>query len=416
MEEVKAKEVQSVKTIYKFQTFRIEELEPKSGSPIPKARSGHRIASYNGKIYSFGGYNPKIDIGDEEMLEDPFWEESCPLFKELWEFNISSCTWRKISLEGSIPDQLASHTSVFHPVYRDCLLIYGGTGNPFGSVTSTAIHACNVNTGKFTKLNTLPSQGEPMALYGQSIALNSDGCLYTFGGTTGFQYFMDVNRIDLTSSEPAWERLNFAADPGEPYPRYRHEIGIYKNNIYLLGGGTSSEVCGFQAIATFSIEQRHWFITRTNNDRKATIDEGDGNGYPDARRCHGLIQSGSKMYIIGGYDGNDIFNDVWCLDLVTVTWKKIHINLPKPVYFHSVTLTEEGRVVVFGGVDSIQLNTRTSQIYSFWITIPSLRSLCWNAVTHYIPNLNKIPTTKLRQIGIPGDCIEKLSASRAVCG
>ena len=37
-----------------------------------------------------------------------------------------------------------------------------------------------------------------MALYGQSIALNSDGCLYTFGGTTGFQYFMDVNRIDLT--------------------------------------------------------------------------------------------------------------------------------------------------------------------------------------------------------------------------
>ena len=48
--------------------------------------------------------------------------------------------------------------------FRDCLLIYGGTGNPFGSVTSTAIHACNVNTGKFTKLNTLPSQGNSYQL------------------------------------------------------------------------------------------------------------------------------------------------------------------------------------------------------------------------------------------------------------
>jgi hypothetical protein len=405
------------RSIYKFSTFRVEDLDPCDASPHPKARSGHRISSFNGRIYSFGGYNPKIDEGDEEMLEDPFWQESCPLFKELWEFNLSTKTWHKIELSGpAIPDQLASHTAIFHPVYRGCLLIYGGTGNPFGSVTSTALHACDVRTGNFVKLRTLPSEGEPVALYGQAICLDQDGCLYTVGGTTGFQYFMDVNAIDLASPEPVWERLNSSSDPGEPFPRYRHEIAVYEGKIYLLGGGTSTSVCGFHTIPTFNIEEKFWYTTKTNCDRYATIDEGDGDGYPDPRRCHGLVQTGSKVWVVAGYDGTEIFCDVWCLDLNTLDWSKINIQLPKPVYFHGVTITQEGRMVIFGGVDSIQLNTRTNEIYSFWLKVPSLRSMAWESVKHYIPKMNKIPRGKLREIGIPGDLIERLSGGQALFG
>jgi len=404
------------RSIYKFSTFQVEDLDPTDKSQKPKDRSGHRIASFNGRIYSFGGYNPKITEDDEEMLEDPFWQESCPLFKELWEYNISTRSWRKIELGGSIPDQLASHTAVFHPTYRGCLLIYGGTGNPFGSVTSTDLHACQVTSGNFAKLHTIPSQGEPLALYGQAICLDEAGCLFTVGGTTGFQYFMDVNSIDLNSVDPAWERLNSASDPNEPYPRYRHEIAVYKGNIYLFGGGTSTSVCGFQTLPTFNIEEKYWFATKTNCDRNATIDEGDGNGYPDARRCHGLVQSGSNIWIIAGYDGHEIFNDVWCLDLNTLNWRKIRIELPQPVYFHGVTLTKEGRLVIFGGVDSIQLNTRTNQIYSFWLKIPSLRSMAWESVKYYQPKLNKLPKVKLREIGIPDDFIESLSGGQALVG
>lgn len=404
------------RSIYKFSTFQVENLDPSDNSQKPKARSGHRIASFNGRIYSFGGYNPKVSEDDEEMLEDPFWQESCPLFKELWEFNLSTRAWNKIELGGNIPDQLASHTAIFHPSYRGCLLIYGGTGNPFGSVTSTSLHACQVISGSFAKLRTLPSQGEPLALYGQAICLDDQGCLFTVGGTTGFQYFMDVNSIDLNSVDPSWERLNSATDPNEPYPRYRHEIAVYKGNLYLFGGGTSTTVCGFQSLPTFNIEEKYWFSTKTNCDRTATIDEGDGNGYPDARRCHGLVKSGNTIWIIAGYDGQEIFNDVWCLDLNTFNWKRIRMELPKPVYFHGVTLTKEGRLVLFGGVDSIQLNTRTNQIYSFWLKIPSLRSMAWESVKYYQPKLNKLPKVKLREIGIPDDLIESLSVGPALVG
>ena len=40
-----------------------------------------------GKIFSFGGYNPSIETDDEDMVDDEFWPESSPLFKEVSEWN-----------------------------------------------------------------------------------------------------------------------------------------------------------------------------------------------------------------------------------------------------------------------------------------------------------------------------------------
>ena len=33
-----------------------------------------------------------------------------------------------------------------------------------------------------------------------------------------------------------------------------------------------------------------------------------------------------------------------------------------PVYFHAVTVSGEGKMVMFGGVDSIEQNTRTNKV------------------------------------------------------
>ena len=61
---------------YKFCAFKMVEIEPRADEPRPKARSGHRIVYYDGRIYSFGGYNPAVDAEDDELSNDPFWAES----------------------------------------------------------------------------------------------------------------------------------------------------------------------------------------------------------------------------------------------------------------------------------------------------------------------------------------------------
>ena len=46
-------------------------------------------------------------------------------------------------------------------------------------------------------------------------------------------------------------------------------------------------------------------------------------------------------------------------------------------YFHAMTVSEEVRMVRFGGVDDIDNNTRINCVFSCWYSIPSLKFVPW---------------------------------------
>ena len=137
------------------------------------------------------------------------------------------------------------------------------------------------------------------------------------------------------------------------------------------------------------------------------------------------MQIGELVWIFGGYDGEEVFGDIWNLNMITRQWNRIKIDLPLPVYFHDMTVTNEGQAIMFGGVDDIEKNTRTSAVYSVWLTVPSLRTMAWEAVCHYWPHLATVPGHQLVREGVPRDCVQLLSgvssdetqsSSRAVWG
>ena len=72
------------------------------------------------------------------MQSDDDWISSKPLFKELWKFNTFTSKWTKIQMHGQVPSQLASHTAslVDIPGQTPKLMVYGGTGTPYGVITS----------------------------------------------------------------------------------------------------------------------------------------------------------------------------------------------------------------------------------------------------------------------------------------
>ena len=85
-----------------------------------------------------------------------------------------------------------------------------------------------------------------------------------------------------------------------------------------------------------------------------------------------------------------------------------------------MTVTREGKMIMFGGLDNIESNTRTSAVYTSWLRIPSLRTLSWEAVCHYRPGLASVPASSLVREGVPRDCVELLTSadttSQAVWG
>lgn len=47
----------------------------------------------------------------------------------------------------------------------------------------------------------------------------------------------------------------------------------------------------------------------------------------------------SVVYIFGGYDGAEISEGFWRLDLESMEWRKLSDDLPEPVYFNAATIS-----------------------------------------------------------------------------
>ena len=116
---------------------------------VPRERSGHRIIYHEGSIYAFGGYNPSLE-DDPAMQTDPSWANSKPLFKELWKFNTYTSKWSKMPMHGVVPSQLASHTATLLDIRGQTpkMMVYGGTGTPYGVITSYSIFILGKKSSK----------------------------------------------------------------------------------------------------------------------------------------------------------------------------------------------------------------------------------------------------------------------------
>lgn len=176
--------------------------------------------------------------------------------RELWKYCFDLGEWKRITCKD-VPQELASSSVTLS---GNIIIIYGGTGVPFGAFCSNQMYlgmiiVINImvivssiliclNTGNLAneykpngmKFEKLEVSGQvPMPLYGQGVVMDGK-YIYSIGGTSGHKYEMDVHCLDLSTRK--WELLHKSRDEvHEPEPRYRHEVVFYKGRIYIFGGG-----------------------------------------------------------------------------------------------------------------------------------------------------------------------------------
>uniref|UniRef100_A0A4W3IK15 Kelch domain-containing protein 10 n=1 Tax=Callorhinchus milii TaxID=7868 RepID=A0A4W3IK15_CALMI len=344
---------------------------PLQGHIVPPARSGHRCVADNANLYVFGGYNPDYEESGGPENED------YPLFRELWQYHFASGTWQQMGTEGFMPRELASMSVVLH---GNNLLVFGGTGVPFGESSGNDVHVCNVKYKRWALLNCRGKK--PNRIYGQAMVI-INGYLYIFGGTTGYVYNTDLHRLDLTARE--WIQLKPNNPPNDlPEERYRHEIAHDGQRIYILGGGTSWRAYPLDKIHAYYLETNTWEEIQTK---------------PHERK---------DVYICGGYNGELILGDLWKLSLQTFQWTKLPAEMPEPAYFHCAAVTPAGCMYVHGGVVNIHENKRTDSLYKIWLVVPSLFELCWEKLLKSFPQLTQFSTIQLLNLGLTQGLIERL--------
>lgn len=364
----------------------------------PCARSGHCAVADEHNLYLLGGYNP-----DEDTIQKYFGTtEHVPLFGEVWRYHIPSNRWHLLSDEretGQSHFRLASMSAILQ---GKTVLIYGGTSYPFGYRSTNNISWLDLRRVEWHHKQH-GGEHKPIRSYGQAIAVIPP-YLYVYGGTTGWVYCSDIHRCHLQTGE--WERVfsleeyatsvvkkEIPENKAIPDPRYRHEMLCDGKKLFVIGGGTSQSAFTMEKLNVFDTESREWQLVDSVPDER--------HGFPGPRRCHGCAQLETVGYISGGFDGSQLYDDIWRLCLRTMRWTKLETKLPRPVYFHSSAVTPTGCLFVHGGVLDKAGRERSEDLVRVWVRVPSLLRLAWNRVLSLLKNPSTIEKHTLHAMGVP---------------
>jgi len=172
----------------------------------------------------------------------------------------------------------------------------------------------------------------------------------------------------------------------------------------------------------FNLDVNDWQYIDTSPDlQELSMD------YPENRVHYAWTQckvQPQHVYMCGGFNDKKFFTDVWRLDLSTFQWcHLIQCLLPKPTFFHTITITNAGRMYYMDGMIGSCLPNRccdqsdrlkeNRSIASAWIKIPKLTDISWDAVLHYFKDqLLAMSEENLQKMGLPYDYYRILSEAK----
>ncbi|KAF8522698.1 galactose oxidase [Hysterangium stoloniferum] len=168
--------------------------------------------------------------------------------------------------------------------------------------------------------------------------------IFVFGGGSGMTYYNDLYVLDTAMRR--WTKINYPPDSGPvPIPRRAHATWYFQGKLYLFGGGNG--VKALNDVWTLDVNMPYDMMKWEYVDIAGPK--------PAPRGYHTANLVNDTVIVIGGSDGQHVYDDVWMLYLPTLTWHKPDTGTPKKRLGHSSTPVGS-YLFVIGGHDGSKYN------------------------------------------------------------
>lgn len=250
---------------------------PKSLGDPPTKRSGHSLSMVGEYFYLFGGNDHRKPAGPNNEL-----------FK--LDINSSDAHWIRIDCTNRVPEPRSHHSAT---TLGKKIIIFGGFKS--SNVRFNDVWIFDTETEEWTQ----PPPG--------------------------------ITEADKTGNGEAVFKRPWA---DVPLPRGSHSATLIGNNLYIFGGygGAGFARRDFNDLTILDTQSWVW----------KPIDFGVNETHvPEPRSGHQGIAVLSKLYILGGWNSMEQFNNMWVLDTIAKTWTK-HPGVYSPydcVVFENRTLS-----------------------------------------------------------------------------
>ncbi|UYV61522.1 hypothetical protein LAZ67_1005149 [Cordylochernes scorpioides] len=122
--------------------------------------------------------------------------------------------------------------------------------------------------------------------------------------------------------------------------------------LFVIGGWSAGAATNL--VETYDSRSNRWFIAAVGDIMPSVTAVMCGRAY------HGLATVDSRIYMIGGFDGNQYFNSVRCFDPVSHRWAERGCMHEARCYVSTAVLS--GRIYALGGYDGHR-RTNTGETY-----------------------------------------------------
>ncbi|KAF8246628.1 galactose oxidase [Wilcoxina mikolae CBS 423.85] len=276
----------------------------------------------------------------------------------------SGMYWYKAPTHGLEHKPLRAHT---------CTLV-GSNIYVFGGCDLTTcfnvLHVFDADSMSWSKPHVYGEVPPPLRAMTCTAVRNK---LVIFGGGDGPTYYNDIYVFDTTTSR--YTRPPTTGGP-EPCRRRAHTACLYKNGIYVFGGGDGVRALNdVWRLDVADLSKPSWKVVSSatppaprsaaNSNSNTAVDQIK----PSARGYHTANMVGSKLIIFGGSDGDECFKDVWVFDVETTLWRCVEIKKSFSRLSHSATVIGSYLFVV-GGHDGVE--------YSSEVLLLNLVTMQWD--------------------------------------
>ena len=261
----------------------------------------------------------------------PIYDENSP---------VSANIWYSLSGIGEPPMMRVGHT-VAH-VRKDerddkGILYFIGGANPSNCFND--VYFFDLNKLAWDKHEDLANF--ETGRYEHACLLNAKNEFIVFGGASEKESFNDVLKFDFEKKKcDKVESLGTC----QPCARTIHAGASFRNQVLIFGGGQNGKTpVDDQKVYIFNDTSQKWIALNINGSQ------------PSLRHGHVMVNyEDSLIFMHGGMKDEHIYDDLWSLNLKTMTWSEIktaNANGPCARAAHG-GININKNIYIFGGINS----------------------------------------------------------------
>ncbi|PWN29903.1 galactose oxidase, partial [Jaminaea rosea] len=263
-------------TVWCFDVETMCWSRPKVNGDVPASRRAHSATMVDQRLYVFAG-------GDGPLY-----------FSDLYVFDTVALRWSKPEVFGRSPTARRAHSANHWNGY----IVFFGGGNGVGALND--VWLLDVRDPSRLEWREMECTGKMPIGRGYHTGNVVDDKLIVIGGSDGHMSFNDIHVLRLDTS--TWYQIK----TDEVHNRLGHtstQIGSY---LFVFGGHDSRSYSN--EILTLNLVNLQWEARRVCGKRPA------GRGY------HQAWLKDSRLFVHGGFDGREVFDDLFFLDLAACSY------------------------------------------------------------------------------------------------